>query len=142
MNKIFLIGNITKDQELSSTSNGISCANFSLAVKRSHTDSDGERQTDFFPCVAWRKTAEVIADYVRKGDKIAVTGELQIREYTDRDGIKRKVPQVVVSEFDFCGQKRAQENDYSEARTNTQGAQGTRNKPTLTPVDDDSDIPF
>lgn len=142
MNKIFLIGNTTKDPELASTSSGISCVNFSLAVKRSHTDSDGERKTDFFPCVAWRKTAEVIADYVHKGDKLAVTGELQIREYTDREGIKRTIPQVLVSEIEFCGQKRAQENDYSEARTNTQGAQGTRNKPTLTPVDDDSDIPF
>lgn len=133
MNKVFLIGNLTRDPELSETNSGVSVCNFSIAVNRRRASADAEQQTDFFNVTAWRALAENIARYCKKGNKIAISGQIQIRQYEDREGAKKTSVYVVAEEVEFLSQK---SND--EART-----QGTpKKKPALEPFDDDSDLPF
>ena len=89
INKVIQMGRITHTPELKQTTTGIPVLRFSLAVDRAVADSNGERQTNFFDCVAWRKTAEFISRYFAKGDMIAIVGELQSRKYTARDNTQR-----------------------------------------------------
>ncbi len=103
MNKVILMGRITRDPELRSTPNGISVLSFSIAVDRRFSGKNGERQTDFINCVAWRQTAEFIAKYFPKGRMIAVCGSLQTRSWDDQDGKKRYAMDVVVDEAYFTG---------------------------------------
>lgn len=142
MNKIILIGNLTKDPELSETQSGIAVCRFSLAVRRARANADGDHETDFFPCTAWRGLAETIERYVRKGDKLGVVGEVQFREHTDNQGAKKTTTNVIVQEIDFCGGKRVQESDSDGSRENTRERNKTRQKPVLQEIEDDSDIPF
>lgn len=133
MNKVFLIGNLTRDPELSETNSGVSVCNFSIAVNRRRASADAEQQTDFFNVTAWRALAENIARYCKKGNKIAISGQIQIRQYEDREGAKKTSVYVVAEEVEFLSQK---SND--EARTQ----ETPKKKPALEPFDDDSDIPF
>lgn len=142
MNRIILIGNLTKDPELSETSSGISVCKFSLAVRRARANAEGSHETDFFPCTAWRGLAETICRYVRKGDKLGVVGEVQFREYTDNQGVKKTSTNVILQEIDFCGGKRVQESDSDGGRENTRETNKTRQRPILQEIEDDSDIPF
>lgn len=135
MNKIMLIGDLTRDPELSETKGGVSYCNFSIAVSRSFTNADGERETDFFDCIAWRGTAETIANYFSKGNKIGVSGRVEIGSYEDDYGTKRKTFKVVVEDFDFLTPK-ARDNNESE-KPPKKGK-----KPHLEEFDDDGDIPF
>ena len=134
MNKWNGIGNLTKDIELNTTPSGISVAKFTVAVSRRFTNADGERETDFINCIAWRKQAENLAKYCHKGDKIAVVGELQTRTYESRDGIRRSVAEIIVDEIEFLNTKK-------------DGAE-TKSKPhtpidELQPADDiDEGLPF
>ena len=133
MNKIFLIGNLTHDPELSETNSGISVCRFSVAVNRRRT-GDGEQQTDFFNVTAWRGLAENVARFCKKGNKVAVTGSIQIRQYEDRDGQKRTSVDVNAGEVEFLTPKNAErdESDYVPA---------AKKKPTLEEFED-GDIPF
>ena len=131
-NKVFLIGNLTRDVELKTTPSGNNLCRFDLAVSRPK-NQDGESVTDFFDCTAWRGTADAIAKYCKKGNKIAVVGSLQTRTYEDNNGVKRKVFDIIVSEVEFLTPKANVEADEPRA---------TRSKPTLEAMDDDSDIPF
>ena len=79
MNKVFLIGNLTRDPEISETNSGVSVCHFGIAVNRNYSSGDGERQTDFFNVTAWRGLAENVGKYCKKGNKVAVTGSIQIR---------------------------------------------------------------
>lgn len=106
MNKTYLIGNLTKDVDLAETPNGVNVARFTLAVSRPYTNADGNRDTDFHNCVAWRSTGELIAQYCKKGDKLAVVGSLQNRSYEDKDGNKRFITEVVVVEVEFLSTKK------------------------------------
>lgn len=133
MNKVFLIGNITRDPELSETNSGIAVCRFSIAVNRRRVSADAEQQTDFFNVTAWRGLAETVARYCKKGNKIAVIGQIQIRAYEGNDGAKKTSVDVVAEEVEFLSPK---SND--EART----AEEPKKKPALEPFDDDSDIPF
>lgn len=133
MNKVFLIGNLTRDPELSETNSGVSVCYFSIAVNRRRASADAEQQTDFFNVTAWRALAENIARYCKKGNKIAISGQIQIRQYEDREGAKKTSVYVVAEEVEFLSQK---SND--EARTQ----ELPKKKPTLEAFDDDSDIPF
>lgn len=133
MNKVFMIGNICKDPELSETNSGIAVCRFSIAVNRRRTSADAEPQTDFFNVTAWRGLAETVARYCKKGNKIAVTGQIQIRQYEDREGVKRTSVDVVAEEVEFLSQK-----PNNEAKT----AEEPKKKPALEPFDDDSDIPL
>lgn len=105
LNVVVLMGRLTADPELRTTANGISVTSFSIAVERSYQNQNGERQTDFINVVAWRGTADFITRYFRKGSMIAVTGSLQQRSYTDKEGNKRTAYDVVVDTASFCGSK-------------------------------------
>jgi single-strand DNA-binding protein len=135
MNKVFLIGNLTRDPELNETQSGISVCRFTIAVGRNYTQGDGERQTDFFNCVAWRNLAETIAQYCKKGNKVAVTGSIQLRNYEDNQGIKRTAVDIITQDIEFLTPK-AREDEVMEEPT------PRRKRPTMQPMDDDSDIPF
>ncbi|MDR2090428.1 MAG: single-stranded DNA-binding protein [Clostridiales bacterium] len=101
MNKVCLIGNLTKDPELSTTTTGISLCKFTLAVTRRFQKSDGTRDADFFPIIVWRNQAENCAKYLRKGNKAAVVGEIQTRTYDAADGTKRYVTEIIADEVQF-----------------------------------------
>lgn len=111
MNAICLMGRLTGDPELKTTPNGVDVTSFSVAVDRSYTPKGQEKQTDFINCVAWRGTAEFITRYFHKGQRIALQGSLQMRSYTDRDGNKRTVYEVVVDRAFFAESKNAQESE-------------------------------
>ncbi|MCR5618183.1 MAG: single-stranded DNA-binding protein [Clostridiales bacterium] len=102
MNKVILIGRLTKDPEVRNTSNQTAFCNFTVACDRRFKDNNGQRQADFINCVAWRQTASFIGSYFRKGSKIAVVGSLQTRTYDDNQGQKRYVTEVVVEEAEFA----------------------------------------
>ena len=106
MNHIALIGRLTRDPELRYTPNGVAVANFDLAVDRSTTNQQGERETDFIRIVTWQKQAEVVANYLKKGRLVAVEGRLQIRNYETQDGQKRRTAEVVASRVQFLEKAR------------------------------------
>ena len=101
MNKCFLIGNLTKDPELRTTGTGLSVCSFSIGVSRRFASQNGERESDFFNIVAWRKQAENCAKYLRKGSQCCVAGALQTRSYEAKDGSKRYVSEIVADEVQF-----------------------------------------
>ena len=108
MNQIVLMGRLTRDPELRHTQTGTAVTSFSLAIDRGYTPKDGgERQTDFIDIVAWRNTAEFVSKYFTKGQMAAVTGRLQIRDWTDKDGNKRKSAEVVADNVYFTESKKA-----------------------------------
>lgn len=134
MNKVILIGNLTRDPDYGETQSGISFCNFSIAVNRPYNDSNGERQTDFFNIKTWRGQADNCAKYLRKGSKVGVVGSLQTRTYEDNDGNKRNVTEIVANEVEFLSS--ANKSDESGETTRAQ-----RNRPELEPIDD-GNLPF
>ena len=138
MNKVILIGNLTRDPELTTTTSGISICRFSLAVSRRFTNSEGERETDFINVVVWRNLADNCHKFLRKGSKAAVVGNIQTRSYDAQDGTKRYVTEVVAEEVEFVGAKVSAE-DMPADDSNNVGAQGGTTK--LQPIEDDS-LPF
>jgi single-strand DNA-binding protein len=105
-NKVVLMGNLTRDVEMRTTPSGQSVANFSIAVSRSWKDQSGQtqEQTSFINCVAWGKAGEIIAQYVKKGDPLLVSGRLDQRSWDDKDsGQKRSTIEVNVEDFNFIG---------------------------------------
>ena len=101
MNKVILIGNLTRDPELTETPSGVPVCRFAIAVSRDYADSQGNRETDFFNITTWRGKAETCGKYLKKGNKVAVCGSLQNRSYEDKDGIKRTVTDVIASDVEF-----------------------------------------
>lgn len=106
LNKIFIMGRLTRDPELRTTNSGTSVASFSLAVDRNYKGADGEKETDFIDCVAWRQTAEFAAKYFTKGRMAVVEGRLQIRPWTDKEGNNRRSAEVIVDNMYFGDSKR------------------------------------
>lgn len=104
INRIVLMGRLTADPEYRQTPNGVAVATFSIAVDRNFA-VNGERQTDFIPCVAWRGQADFISRYFHKGSMIAVDGSLQTRKYTDKQGNNRTAFEVVIDQVSFTGSK-------------------------------------
>ena len=139
MNKVFLIGNLTRDPELTETPSGVPVCRFAIAVNRNYASQDGERQTDFFNCTAWRTMAETIARYTKKGNKVAVTGSIQLRNYEDNQGVKRTAVDIIAQDVEFLTPKG---NGESFEDTDMPRPSTPKKKPTLTAMDDDSDIPF
>ncbi len=135
MNKVYLIGNLTRDPELSETSSGIAFCRFALAVNRTYANSEGNREADYFNVIVWRTLAENCGKFLKKGSKVAVVGSLQNRSYEDKDGIKRNVTDIVASEVEFLTTNRGDEQDIPAEVVKGAG------KGTLTPVDDDT-LPF
>ena len=106
LNKIILMGRLTRDPELRRTQSGTAVTSFSLAVDRDFKSQNGEKETDFIDVVAWRNTAEFVSKYFAKGRMAIVEGRLQLRDYTDRDGNKRRAAEVIADNVYFGDSKR------------------------------------
>ena len=114
LNHITLMGRLTRDPELRRTGSGIAVASFTVAVDRDFGGRDGgEKETDFIDCVAWRSTGEFVSKYFTKGSMIVVSGRLQIRPWTDKDGNKRRTAEVVADNVYFGESKRTSEGSGS-----------------------------
>ena len=136
MNKTFLIGNLTRDPELTATPSGVSVCKMSIAVNRNFTNANGERETDFFNIVAWRGLADNCAKFLSKGKKIAVVGSIQNRSYETENG-KKFITEIMADEIEFLtptdnGAKKPQEPSAPPKK---------RSFADMQPVDND-DLPF
>lgn len=137
MNKITLIGNLTRDPELSQTPGGVSVCKFSIAVQRRFANADGEHETDFFNVIAWRKIGETAHKYLKKGNKACVVGSLQTRQYETREGEKRTAVEVVADEVEFLTPKAQEGLEVSKKPLKAKYIEE------LEPVDiDDGELPF
>ena len=131
MNKCILIGNLTKDPELTTTTNGVAVCRFTIAVSRRYSNADGERETDFLNIVVWRNLGENCHKFLKKGSKVGIVGNIQSRSYDAPDGSKRYVTEIVAEEVEFLS-------------TKSQDEQTKIDKPDdggLQPIDDDV-LPF
>ncbi len=163
LNHITIMGRLTRDPELRRTGSGIAVASFTVAVDRDFGGRDGgEKETDFIDCVAWRQTGEFVSKYFTKGRMIVVSGRLQIRSWTDKDGNKRRTAEVVADNCYFCDSKRESEggssyggntyggNSYGNAYSAPAGSNyGGYSAPASAPAsdfamldDDDAQLPF
>ena len=124
LNKIVLMGRLTRDPELRRTGSGTPVTSFSIAVDRDFKDADGEKQADFIDIVAWRNTAEFVSKYFSKGRMAVVEGRLQMRDWTDKDGGKRRSAEVVADNVYF-----------GDSKKESSGGE-------FTEVKDDGDLPF
>ncbi len=116
LNHITIMGRLTRDPELRRTGTGVAVASFSLAVDRDFAPRDGgERETDFIDCVAWRQTGEFVSKYFTKGRMAVVSGRLQIRNWTDKDGNKRRTAEIVADNVYFGDSRRDGESSGSYA---------------------------
>ena len=110
MNKVILIGRLTRDPELRYTGNNIPAATFSIAVNRPFSNQAGEREADFFNITVWRKQAENVKNYLSQGSQVAIEGRLQTRSYDDANGQKRYVTEVVADNVEFIGSRNSSNN--------------------------------
>lgn len=110
MNKVFLIGRLTKDPELRYTGSNTAVASFTVAVNRTFANQSGEREADFIPVVVWRKQAENIKNYLTQGSQVAIDGRIQTRNYDDNEGKRRYVTEVVADNVQFLDTKGSSSN--------------------------------
>ena len=141
MTKVFLIGNLTRDPELTETSGGVPVCRFGVAVNRGYGEN---RATDFYNVTAWRRLGETVARYTKKGHKIAVYGDLQIRQYEGNDGVRRTSVDVMAQDVEFLTPKGSSDggNDFYDAPSGNERSAAPKKKPALEAFDDDGDIPF
>ena len=143
MNKVILVGNLTRDPELITTTNGVSLCRFSLAVQRRFAGQDGEREADFINIVVWRGQADNCYKYLKKGSKCGIVGSLQTRSYDAQDGTKRYSTDVVADEVEFLSTKGSSNSEESfepaETGSKSTGKSDVVNK--FEPIDDDN-LPF
>ena len=137
MNKLFLIGNLTRDPEMSETATGVAFCRLGIAVNRPYQGSDGERTTDFFNVTVWRTHAENCGRYLKKGSKVAIVGSLQNRQYEDKDGNKRQVTDIIANEVEFLSVRAHGEGMDIEMAEPIRRS----DRPALEPVNED-DLPF
>lgn len=130
LNKANLIGRLVRDPELRYLGNGTAVANFTLAVKRTFKNKDGEREADFINIQVWRKQAENVANYLAKGSLVAVAGRIQTRNFEGKDGNRVYVTEVVAEEVNFLDSKKKDAGDSQEPYQD------------LYPIEDDSELPF
>ena len=141
MNKIMLIGRLTKDPELRYTQSGSAVASFTLAVNRRFANQSGEREADFINCVAWQKSAEFVANYFKKGQQMALEGRLQVRSYDGNDGQRRWVTEVIAAQIEFVGSKNENGSGRQDYQNNNASA-GSSLGLGEEIVFDDNDLPF
>ena len=155
INNVTLVGRLTKDPDLRYTTSGTGVATFTLAVNRNFTSADGTREADFINCVIWRKPAETLANYAKKGVLIGVTGRIQTRSYDNQQGQKVYVTEVVADNFQLLENKKADssQNTQGGGVSNSQTNNYTRNQQNSnndesdpfgnSSIDiDDDDLPF
>ena len=141
LNKVILQGRLTRDPELRHTQSGTAVASFSLAVDRDFKDKQtGERATDFIDCVAWRSTAEFAAKYLAKGRMAVVSGSLQLRDWTDKEGGKRRSAEVIVDSIYFGDSRRDAGEAPAAAETYKAPAQTENTFSDY--AEDDGELPF
>lgn len=145
INRVILIGRLTKDPELKYTSSGAAVGSFNLAVNRQFTNSNGDREADFINCVIWRKSAENFANFTHKGSLVGIDGRLQTRNYENQQGQRVYVTEVVVDNFSLL-EKRASDNSNANQ---TQSGSNKTNKPADSVANNgqaidiaDDDLPF
>lgn len=147
MNKAILVGRLTKDPDLRATTSGVSVASFTVACDRKFVKQGEERKADFINCIAWQKSAESISKYFKKGDRIALEGSIQVRDWTDNDGKKHYVTEVIVDQWEFAQSKSEVESTFVPHDSNGYSMGGSSMaKPTedidgFMPIEDD-DLPF
>ena len=124
MNKVILIGRLTKDPELRYTQSGTGVATFTLAVNRRFSNQNGEREADFINCVAWQKSAEFVANYFKKGQEMALEGRLQVRTYDGNDGQRKWVTEVVADQIEFVGAKKNSDSNNNSTAGYSGGGGG------------------
>ena len=138
MNKVILVGNLSKDPELTTTNGGISVCRFTIAVQRRFQNSEGERDADFLNVVVWRAQAENCHKFLKKGSKCGVVGRIQTSSYEGQDGNKRYVTEIVADEVEFLSSK----SSNGEAPVTTEPkTQPSKKVAELEPIDDDT-LPF
>lgn len=115
MNKVILVGNLARDPELRQTPAGVSVTRFTIAVNRNYTAKDGQQQTDFISCVAWRQQAEFLCRYFQKGSSIQLCGSIQTRSWDGQDGKRQYATEVVADELHFNGPKRQSQDGFAGA---------------------------
>lgn len=130
INNLTLVGRLTKDPDLKYTGNGTAVAIFTLAVNRNFTNQSGEREADFINCVIWRKPAETLANYAKKGVLIGVTGRIQTRSYDNQQGQKVYVTEVIADNFQLLESKKvdSSQNTQGSGVSNSQTNNYTRNQ--------------
>jgi single-strand DNA-binding protein len=140
LNKVILVGRLTRDPELKYTQGGTSVCSFSIANNRTYvTAGEKKEQVSFFNCVAWAKTGEVIAEYCKKGKRIGIEGRLQQRSWDDQEGKKRQTVEIVVDNFQFLDPPQSAGGSAPEAPSSSAGPDSSTN------IDNpfsDEDIPF
>lgn len=141
LNKIFIMGRLTRDPELRRTQNGTAVAGFALAVDRDYKNADGTKETDFIEVVAWRSSAEFVSKYFTKGRMAIVEGRLQIRDWTDKDGNKRRNAEVVADNVYFGDSKKEGDSSggYKAAGKAVDVEPGEGE---FAEVEDEEDLPF
>lgn len=146
LNKVILMGRITKDIELKYTQSNTAVCSFSVAVERNFARQGEERQTDFINVVAWRQQAEFVAKYFGKGRMINVVGSLQTRAWDDQSGQKRYATEVIAEEINFCGEpKQGGESGARSAQSFQPQPSFSAPQPEISgfqPIDIDDDLPF
>ena len=135
LNKVIIMGRLVKDPELRRTQSGTAVTSFRIAVDRDFKSQDGSKQADFFDVVAWRNTAEFVSKYFTKGRMAVVEGRLQIRDWTDKDGGKRRSAEVVAENVYFGDSKRDGAGDYGAAP-----AYSAPSRPAAAPMSGHSDF--
>ena len=140
LNKIIIMGRLTRDPELRRTGSGTAVTSFSLACDRDFKSQSGEKETDFIEVVAWKNTAEFVSKYFSKGRMAVVDGRLQIRDWTDKAGNKRTTAEVVADNVYFADSKRSESNDNQKENFN---ALSGRLSDDFVPIsEEDGEIPF
>ena len=142
LNCCVIMGRLTADPELRTTSTGLSVTSFTVAVDRGYARPGEDKQTDFINVVAWRSTADFVTKYFRKGSMIAVQGSLQVRNYDDRNGNKRTAYEIVASNVSFCGSKAESGTGAVGAPANNPASYSNADAEDFTTVVEDDDFPF
>ena len=140
LNKIIIMGRLTRDPELRRTGSGTAVTSFSLACDRDFKSQSGEKETDFIEVVAWKNTAEFVSKYFSKGRMAVVEGRLQIRDWTDKAGNKRTTAEVVADNVYFADSKRSESNDNQKENFNA--LSGRLNDDFVPISEEDGEIPF
>lgn len=136
MNKAIIIGNLTRDPEVTTTSGGVSKCSFTVAVQRRFANAQGVKEADFIPVIAWRQLSELCGRYLAKGRKVAVEGEIQTRSYDAQDGTKRYVTEVIAASVEFLSSR-----EESGAPAQPAAPQQPAKQMNFMEVDDD-ELPF
>lgn len=125
MNRVILLGRLTKDIEVRYTESGTAVGNLTLAVKRKIKNVNGEYESDFINCVCWKEKAEIISKYIKKGDPLLIEGRIQTRSFEDKDGKKKYSTEVAIEHIDFVGTKKEEkkENPYKDMSVKVEASQ-------------------